>query len=98
MSARMFGVESEYAITGLNGAHVLRREQLASDFVQEAQRLVHLQDAATSTGVFLGNAARFYIDCGLHPEMSSPECTDPWELARYLKAGERIMETLTQKV
>lgn len=98
MNRRMFGVESEYAITGAAGKKILRREQLVGDFLKEARSLVHLQDAATSTGIFLENGARFYIDCGLHPEMSTPECTDPWELARYIKAGERILEGVTQRV
>ena len=30
--------------------------------------------------------------------MTTPECTTPWELARYIKAGERILEELTQEV
>src|ERR1017187_7503162 len=48
--------------------------------------------------MFLENGARFYIDCGFHPEMTTPECTTPWELARYVKAGERILERLAQDV
>jgi proteasome accessory factor A len=95
----MFGVESEYAIAGLDGKEPMRRDDLVNRFVRAARRrLAHLPDACSSSGMFLENGARFYIDCGLHPEMTTPECTTPWELARYIKAGERILEGLTQEL
>ncbi len=95
----MFGVESEYAIAGMNGKEPMRRDDLVNRFVRVAsRRLAHLPDTCSSSGMFLENGARFYIDCGLHPEMTTPECTTPWELARYIKAGERILEGLTQEV
>lgn len=37
----------------------------------------------------LPNAGRFYVD-GAHPEYSTPECTDAYELVAYERAGERI--------
>jgi proteasome accessory factor A len=95
----MFGVESEYAVAGLNGKEPMRRDDLVNRFVRVARRrLAHLPDTGSSSGMFLENGARFYIDCGLHPEMTTPECTTPWEFARYVKAGERILEGLTQEV
>lgn len=96
MTPLMFGVESEYAIAGMKGREPLNREDLVNRFVRTAQRrLAHLPD---TSGMFLENGARFYVDCGLHPEMTTPECTTPWELARYIKAGERILEGLAQAV
>jgi proteasome accessory factor A len=95
----MFGVESEYAIAGLGGKEPMRRDDLVNRFVRVAKRrLPHLPDMGSSAGMFLENGARYYIDCGLHPEMTTPECTTPWELARYIKAGERILEGLVQEV
>jgi proteasome accessory factor A len=95
----MFGVESEYAIAGINGKEPMRRDDLVNRFVRAARRrLTHLPDACSPSGMFLENGARFYIDCGLHPEMTTPECAMPWELARYIQAGERILEGLTQDV
>src|SRR5580700_10644170 len=97
MVTPMFGVESEYAIAGINGKGTMPREDLVNQFVRIARRkLVHLPDWCSPSGIFLENGARFYIDCGLHPEMATPECTTPWELARYIKAGERILEDLTK--
>src|SRR5579859_325928 len=95
----MFGVESEYAIAGIRGSEALRLDDLVNRLVRVARRrLPHLPDTCSPSGLFLQNGARFYIDCGLHPEMTTPECTTPWELARYVKAGELILEALTQDV
>jgi len=38
----------------------------------------------------LTNGARYYVDHA-HPEYSTPECSDPLELVRYDKAGERTL-------
>src|SRR5438093_925976 len=38
----------------------------------------------------LTNGARYYVDHA-HPEFSTPECTNPLQLTRYDKAGERIL-------
>jgi proteasome accessory factor A len=95
----MFGAECEYAVSGINRKGAMRREDLVNRLVLAARRgLVHLQDSSSSCGMFLENGARFYIDCGLHPEMATPECATPWELARYIKAGDRILEALTREV
>ncbi len=99
MTRLLFGVESEYAIGGVDGNEPISRDSLVNRYVCAAhRRLRHLQDMATPQGMFLENGARFYIDCGQHPEMATPECTTPWELARYIKAGERILEELTEEV
>ena len=95
----MFGVESEFAIAGIHGKEPMRRDDLVNRFLSVARRrLAHLPDMCSGSGMFLENGARFYIDCGLHPEMTTPECTTPWEAARYIKAGERILEMVTQEV
>ena len=99
MVGPMFGVETEYAVAGIGRNGPLDLDNLITEFVRAARRrLTFLPDACSSTGIFLQNGARFYVDCGYHPEMASPECTTPWELARYIKAGERILEGLTQDV
>ena len=38
----------------------------------------------------LNNGARFYVDHA-HPEYSTPECSNVFDLLRYEKAGERIL-------
>jgi len=99
MATSLFGVETEYAIAGMSGRKPLPREELVSHFVRVARKQVaHLPDTCSSSGIFLANGGRFYVDCGLHPEMATPECTTPFELARYIKAGERILEGVAQAV
>jgi len=94
----LFGVESEYAIAS-SGGHAVDQEELARRFMQAARRgLVHLKDATCSSGIFLENGSRLYIDTGFHPEMATPECTTPFQLVRYIKAGERILTGLTAHV
>lgn len=39
---------------------------------------------------FILNGGRFYSDC-CHPEYSTPECSDPFELAQYHLAGDYFM-------
>jgi proteasome accessory factor A len=40
--------------------------------------------------VILTNGARLYVDHA-HPEYSTPECTNPRDIVRWDKAGERVM-------
>jgi len=94
----LFGAETEYAITAMNGGHVLDREDVVHAMMQAArQRLVHLHDLG-SGGMFLENGSRFYIDCGLHPELATPECSDPYSVVRYIQAGNRILGDLARAV
>ncbi len=44
-----------------------------------------------SINKILLNGGRLYVD-GAHPEYSTPECTNPHDLVRYEKAGERILD------
>jgi proteasome accessory factor A len=92
---RLFGLETEYAFTALNsrGARV-DREESSVRLLQLAKIIFpHLPDVG-SNGMFLANGARFYLDHGCHPEMSTPECATPWELVRYLLAGDNIISRL----
>jgi proteasome accessory factor A len=44
----------------------------------------------------LTNGARFYVDHA-HPEYSSPECSNPYDVVIWDKAGERILETASRR-
>jgi proteasome accessory factor A len=59
------------------------------------QRLVGVPERSGG-GLFLGNGGRIYLDAGSHPEFATPECADPWEVLRYVRAGERIISELAQ--
>ncbi len=94
----MFGLETEYAITQIERRRYLDRDLFMNRFLGAARKsLVHLPDAQ-SNGMFLANGSRLYVDYGQHPELATPECTDPWEVVRYLKAGERIISAVIEKL
>jgi len=95
VAERLFGVETEYAFAPLGKAGApLRVEALLCNLLELVRgRLPSLRDAH-GRGLFLANGARFYIDCGLHPEMTTPECANPWDVVRYVLAGERILARL----
>jgi proteasome accessory factor A len=44
------------------------------------------------SNAFLVNGARFYQDTGCHPEYSTPECDNIFDLVTHDKAGERLVE------
>lgn len=99
MAERLFGLETEFALAMPHGPGHRRSPQLAAEWLMAVarQELRHLPDTS-SAGMFLGNGARFYVDCGGHPEFTTPECANPWDAARYLKAGERILQGLARSL
>ncbi|MFN0178497.1 MAG: proteasome accessory factor PafA2 family protein [Gemmatimonadales bacterium] len=93
----LFGIETEYAISGwdLAGAPY-PREPIATAMLAMARETMPSLRDFDGRGVFLGNGARFLIDAGQHPEMATPECLDPWEALVYLRAGDRIVHQLAE--
>jgi proteasome accessory factor A len=92
MRERLLGVETEYGFALLDArGSPAERERGALSLVQAARlRFVHLPDAQ-SAGIYLSNAGRLYVDAGAHPEFSTPECTTPDDVVRFVKAGHRIV-------
>ncbi len=99
MAELLFGVETEYAVVGTTPTGAIDREEILQGLMEGArERLVHLPDMHSSSGVFLENGARFYADCGLHPEICTPECANPWDAVRYIQAGHRVLADLASSV
>jgi len=96
VAERLMGIETEYAISG--GVHAsISPEALANRLLEFSQRtLVHLPDVGS--GMYLGNGSRLYLDYGNHPELSTPECANPWDVVRYTLAGERILAGVAREV
>lgn len=91
MSRMLFGMETEYAVQSLGG-QVSESDgpTLGWQLIDVArQKFKYVPDFGG--GMFLENGSRLYIDCGQHPELSTPECTDPWQVVRYILAGERTL-------
>ncbi len=91
MGERLFGMETEYGVNIiLNAGESRDTDHLAEELVQFARNVPHVP-ARRSSGLFLANGARLYVDCGAHPELATPECTNPWDVCRYLQAGDRLL-------
>ena len=95
MREPLFGIETEYALTAIGAdGRTLSRKPLLVDLLELAKRRYpHLPDAQ-APGVYLENGSRLYLDCGRHPELSTPECSNPWDIVRYTLAGEQILSDL----
>jgi proteasome accessory factor A len=99
MAELMFGVETEYAVAGVSPSGSVSREGILRSLIELArERLVNLPDLHSSGGVFLENGARVYLDCGLHPEICTPECANPWDAVRYILAGHRTLAGLAAAI
>jgi proteasome accessory factor A len=97
MADRLLGVETEYAISGMRGQEAVDLALIVRRLLDLARAtLPHIRDGSSS-GLFLENAARLYLDCGLHVEYSTPECANPWDAVRYVEAGHRTMLGLIEK-
>jgi hypothetical protein len=97
MAELLFGAETEYAVTGGRRSRSQPEGGAAEALLRLARRrLVNLPDTNSHDGLYLSNGARFYVDCGTHPEYSTPECTNPWDVVRNIEAGHRILADLAR--
>lgn len=98
MKARLFGMETEYAFTArATDGLVLEPAGLVQQMERLAGRLQPSVPGFTSAGVFLANGSRLYRDPAggyTHLEIAGPECANPWDVVRYLQAGERLLVSL----
>ncbi|MFW6162292.1 MAG: proteasome accessory factor PafA2 family protein [Planctomycetota bacterium] len=98
MPTRLFGIETEYAFAPLGPAgKTVPRERVLDLFFQVArERLCFLPGHGYD--LHLANGSRLYLDCGLHPELCTPECANPWDVVRYVKAGEQILTEIAEEM
>jgi proteasome accessory factor A len=99
MQEPLFGIETEYAFTHFApGGKALDRAAGLEQMLASAPRKLKCLHDSGAPGFYLSNGSRLYIDAGHHPELSTPECSDPWEAVRYIQAGERILAMLAGEV
>jgi proteasome accessory factor A len=99
MAQRLFGMEIEYgcAARSRDAARPVRNRDWVGEFMRIAcERLPHLP-SMEGGGIFLENGARFYVDCS-HPEMTTPECSNPWDVVRYMQAGEKMLTAVAEEM
>jgi proteasome accessory factor A len=96
---RLMGLENEYAFnaTGPRGGAVEREGALVELNDIARQELPGLP-SLSGNGIFLANGGRLYLDTGAHLEWCTPESNNPWDVVRYLAAGEHILLELASKL
>ena len=98
MAQRLLGQETEYGLSVMRKSGATgENERVAEELVSLATTFPHLP-AMRSSGLFLANGSRFYVDCGAHPELATPECTNPWDVVRYIRAGEQMLLDLAEQL
>jgi proteasome accessory factor A len=96
---RMFGVETEYAVTVLDaGGEAVAREPYVERLMHQACTRVPHVTGHRPFDAFLQNGSRLYVDVGHHPELGGPECVHPWDVVRYAKAGDVLLADLAERV
>jgi len=98
MADRLLGVETEYAISGMQGAETANHRVIIGHLLDLAHTTLRNVRDASSSGLFIENAARLYLDSGMHVEYATPECANPWDAVRYIEAGHQTLLNLIQKM
>jgi proteasome accessory factor A len=88
---RLFGVETEYAFVALRPDGSSLGPATVASFMETARKQLAHVPALHCSGIFLPNGGLLYQDCGMHPEFATPECTNPWDVVRYIRAGDEIL-------
>jgi len=98
VAERLFGIETEYGFSafGKDGRPFSRPDALACVFDAVTADVASLPGLQGS-GLYLQNGARLYVDCGMHPEVATAECSHPTELVRHVLAGDRILDAAARR-
>jgi hypothetical protein len=96
---RLMGNENEYAFNaaGPRGG-VADRTRALHELNAIAAREYACLPSLGGSGIFMANGGRSYVDAGEHQEMCTPEVDNPWDVVRYLLAGEMILFDLAKKL
>jgi proteasome accessory factor A len=86
---RIFGLETEFGLAFVDGE--LGPEQVARELFADVVAW------GRSSNVFLGNAARLYLDVGSHPEYATAECDSLESLIAQDVAGARILAQMAAR-
>ena len=90
----LMGGETEYAMSARHhNGRAFNQELLLHRFLEHARTSLGYTSNSMS-GRFLSNGGLLYLDAGLHIEWATPECTSPFDVVRYLSAGDCIVHDL----
>ena len=99
MARRLLGIETEYGISpNPAGDPEVGMSEIGQGLISLAKGKYPFLPAGRGHGLFLGNGARFYIDCGAHPEFCTPEVDNPWDVVCYTDAGAEFLHGLASEL
>jgi len=93
----VMGVESEYAVA-IDGGCALNHGDVAHRLYNLAAQTAQHLTSVDGDRLYLRNGGCIYVDYGDHLEYASPECSNPTDLVRYVRAGDAIMSDLTARL
>lgn len=94
----LFGLEFEMAFAAFGEQdRRMSSRKILPQFMATACSLFDHLPARRTSGVFLGNGARLYLDCG-KPEITTPEVLTPTDAVRYSRAGEEILLKVSREL
>ncbi len=93
MLRTLMGLETEYAFSARSRRRSVDicRGGLDKRFLQIVARELPVLRGVGSSGLFLTNGGRLYVDIGGHPEFATAERPDPFEVVFAALAGDRIV-------
>jgi hypothetical protein len=94
MRTTLMGGETEYAVALIPAGSAPPLPLPLLEAIMVYARRTLPVSTLSPNGRFLANGGLFYLDSGLHLEWSTPECTSPYDIVRYLRAGDRIVTGL----
>jgi proteasome accessory factor A len=96
---RLFGAETEYAISHLaESENPGDRSLVVRTLMECAAKAVPNVLAYDGRGIFFANGGRLYIDLTDHPEYATAECTSPVELLAKLQESDNILAMLSEQL
>lgn len=88
----LMGQETEYGLTAFDASgHPVDRARTLDRLMDVARRHLVCLTGDARYDIYLRNGARLYIDSGLHPEWSTPECSGPGEVLAHARAGDATL-------
>jgi len=92
LSPVLVGQETEYALTAFDASgRPVDRARTLDRLMDVARRQLVCLAGDARYDLYLRNGARLYIDSGLHPEWSTPECSSPGEVLAHARAGDATL-------
>ena len=98
MKPFLMGQETELGVSARMDGQQVGATHVFSLLCRELRREVPCLRDLGAMGLYTAQGSRFYLDCGGHPEWSSPELSSPNQLVVYEKAAERLLQSACRRI